>query len=189
MDSKKFKKVNKDAPKLKHKKKKTQIHYGNIFKLLIIILVVILGFSMLSTIIGNYKLPDNAELIYPSQFNFTPYGYEWNKDLYGYCIAEDANDSQSRYYFTLSQMAALADYSDNSFNYSRGLYVNYTYDERYNVIVVDRIFDSNKNEIVKFNYDEYDFSKNARFLCRNSSYCTDDFGFTPEEYADSIFTK
>lgn len=191
MDSRKFKKRKiENTPKIKHKKKKTKINYGNIIKLVLVVLIIFIAGSTVITMIQDSNLPQNAEVIYPSQFNFTPYGYEWNNQLYGNCRASDSNDSEEYYYFTLEQMAALAYHSKNTYNYSDGIYINYTYDENNGIKVVDSMCDNDKNKILKpINYDIYDFLENSRFLGRNSEYCTDDFGFTPEEYADSIFNS
>lgn len=188
MDSRKFKKINKDnSPKLRHKKKKTIINYKMIILIAAAILLVFIVGSAVFTMIQNSNLPENGEIIYPTQFNFTPYGYKFNNELYGNCLATNSNNSEDYYYFTLEQMSALAYHSKNSFNYSEGIYINYTIDENNGIKIVDKICDKDKKTIMKpASYDQYEFSQNARFLARDSEYCTDDFGFTPEEYADSI---
>lgn len=191
MDSRKFKKMNKDnSPKLKHKKKKTKINYIMIIKVVLIILTLFIVGSIIFTFIQDSNLPANSEVIYPTKFNFTPYGYKFNNTLYGNCLTTNSNNSEDYYYFTLEQMAALAYHSKNSFNYSEGIYINYTIDENNGIKIVDKICDKDKKTIMKpAKYDAYEFSENARFLGRNSQYCTSDFGFTPEEYADSIIQE
>ncbi|WP_323736077.1 hypothetical protein PXD04_09355 [Methanosphaera sp. ISO3-F5] len=191
MDSRKFKKINKDnSPKLKHKKKKTKINYINIIKIILIVLVIFIAGSTVLTWIYDANVPGNAEVVYPTQFNFTPYGYDFNNQLYGNCMVKDSNNTTSYYYFTLEQVAALAYHSKNTFNYTSGIYINYTYDEKSNVKVVDKMVDKDKKIIrLPNNYDLESFKQNSRFIGRESQYCTDDFGFSPKEYADSTFQK
>ena len=191
MDSRKFKKTNNDrTPKLKHKKKKTRINYWVIIKYLIIIFIIFMVGSTVFTMMRDSNMPSNAEVIYPTKFYLTPYGYEWNNQLYGNCTATNSNNSTDNYYFTLEQMAALASHSDNTYNYSNGIYINYTIDEKSGVKVVDKMVDMDKKTIRKpANMDMLKFSENARFISRESPYITSDFGFTSKEYQDSVFNN
>ena len=170
---------------LKHKKE-TKVNYKNIIIFCAVLLaIVIMSISTIS-LIQKSHIPEDAELIKPVGFNLTPYGYEWNNQLYGEAIVTDENGTNSSYYFSLNQMAALASASDNTFNYTDGIYVTYNYSK--NRKIVSHIYSSDGKEIIKpDNFDEYDFVTNARFLGRESPYCLDGFGFTAEEYKNSIF--
>lgn len=174
-------------PESKHKKEK-KVNYKNILILASIILTLIVMVIFGTSLIQKSNIPQDAELIKPVGFNLTPYGYEWNKDLYGKAIVTDEKGTNSTYYFTLTQMAALASHSDNSFNYSDGIYVTYNTNNSDNVKIVENIYTTNGIKIIKpKNYDEYEFISNARFSGRESPYCFDGFGFTEEEYKNSIF--
>jgi len=183
MDSKKFKKVKKVQ---KHKRKR-RITYNKKYILYFIISIIFIG--LIIGFIGgiNTRMPDDRELIKPQIFDFTPYGYDFNKNLYGYCNATDEYGNTRTYYFTLEQMAALYKTSDGSFNFSDGIYVslnNTTSD--YNVVA--NVYRKNGVRIIKPNdYNEYEFAENARFLGRNQTYCARGFGFTNDEYKNSYF--
>ena len=170
---------------LKHKKE-TKINYRNILILCAVLFAIIFMLVFTNSLIQKSNIPEDAELIKPVGFNLTPYGYEWNNKLYGEAVVTDENDTNSTYYFSLNQMAALASASDNTFNYTNGIYV--TYNTSRNRKIVTNIYSLNGKEIIKpDDFDEYDFLTNSRFLGRESPYCLEGFGFTAEEYKNSIF--
>lgn len=171
----------------KHKKEK-KVNYKNILIFCSILLALIVMGIFGTNLLHKSMMPEGTELIKPVGFNLTPYGYEWNNTLYGKAIVTDENGTNSSYYFTLNQMAALAEDSNNKFNYSDGLYVSYNRNNSKNIKIVDHIYSSNGKEIIKpDNFDEYEFIANARFYGRESPYCLDGFGFTEEEYKNSVF--
>ena len=153
----------------KHKKEK-KVNYKNILIFCSILLALLL-------------------LLYKTNsITFEVVHYMVDNTLYGKAIVTDENGTNSSYYFTLNQMAALAKDSNNKFNYSDGLYVSYNRNNSKNIKIVDRIYSSNGKEIIKpDNFDEYEFIANARFYGRESPYCLDGFGFTEEEYKNSVF--
>lgn len=150
-------------------------------------MIIIVAGVIICFIGGNNNIPEDTQLIHPEIFDFTPYGYEWNKDLYGYCNATDEDGNTHTYYFTLEQMAALYKSSGGTFNFTDGIYVtvNNTSTD-YNVVT--HIYKKNMAQIIKPNdYNEFEFAKNARFLGMNQTYCARGFGFTTDEYNDSSF--
>lgn len=170
---------------IKHKKE-TKVNYKNIIIVCVVLLAIIIMGAFATSLIQKSNIPEDAELIKPIGFNLTPYGYEWNNKIYGEAIVTDENGTNSTYYFSLNQMAALASASDNTFNYTDGIYVTYNYSN--NRKIVSHIYSLNSKEIVKpDDFDVYDFLTNARFLGRKSPYCLEGFGFTAEEYENSIF--
>ena len=186
MDSRKFKKVNKENQQHKrHRKRRTT--YNKKYILYFIMFIIFAG--IIIGLIGGITndVPNDTVLIKPEIFDFTPYGYTWNNNLYGYCNATDEYGNTRTYYFTLDQMAALYKSSDGTFNFTDGIYVtvnNTTTD--YNIVT--HIYKKNKAEIIKpYDYNEYEFAENARFLGRNQTYCAEGFGFTTDEYKDSSF--
>lgn len=168
-------------------KKDNQINYGKLLGMCAVLIALIVLGIFAGTLMQQSAIPEDAQLIKPVGFNLTPYGYEWNNHLYGEAITSE-NATNDSYYFTLRQMAALASYSDNSFNFSDGLYVSYNTNNSRGLKVVEHIYDKSGKEIIKpDDFDEYDFVTNARFLGRNSPYCLEGFGFTKEEYENSVF--
>ena len=152
-------------------------------------LVVVCGVvTVLASSLHFGSVPEGAVLVYPSEFNLTPYGYDWNKDLYGYCDGVDESGSRVRYYFTLEQMAALYKRSHESFNFSDGIYVTLSNESDSRARIAGRVYNSRGHELVKpYDFDEHKFLEDARFIGRNNSFCSRGFGFTPQEYRDSSF--
>lgn len=172
-----------------HQKRKSdkQINYSKIMGIGAVIVVLIVLGLFAGTLIQTSSIPQDARMIKPVGFNMTPYGYDWNNQLYGEAITTE-NATNDSYYFTLNQMAALASASDNTFNFTDGIYVLYNTNNSRGIKVVEHVYDSKGNEIIKpDDFDEYDFVSNARFTGRNSPYCLEGFGFTKEEYESSIF--
>ena len=183
MDSRKFKKTRK---KQRHKKKK-KITYNK--KYIISIILIIISITIVIGLIGGLvnRIPEDSQLIKPEIFDMNPYGYEFNKDLYGYCNATDENGNTRTYYFTLEQMAALYKSSGGTFNFTDGIYVSIN-NSTSNYNMVDTIYKKNGVQIIKpVDYNEYEFAENARFLGRNQTYCAEGFGFTTDEYKSSSF--
>jgi hypothetical protein len=206
LDSSKFKKIENNTPKNKkskrknnHKKtlnknneyiKRKEHKKSNNKKIISIIglllLLVIAGLFVGNAIFNSYVMGD-AVLIKPTGFNLTPYGYSWDNEIYGYAIATDENGTQSTYYFTLDQMAALASESSNTYDFSDGIYVSYNNNNSKNYNLVSNIYKKNGDEIVKpAGFDTYNFVSNARFIGKESDYCMEGFGFTEKEYKDSV---
>lgn len=184
MNSKKFKKMDKNK---KHSRRRKKITYNkkNIAYLIMTIIIITAFIGLIGGIIN--RIPEDTELIKPEIFDFNPYGYDWNKDLYGYCNATDEYGNMRTYYFTLEQMAALYQSSDGTLNFTDGIYVsvnNTTSD--YNIVT--NIYKKNGGKIVKSNdFNEYEFAENSRFLGRNKTYFARGFGFSNDEYRDSYF--
>lgn len=183
MDSKKFRKVNVNK---KHKRRK-KVTYNK--KYIIYLIMITIAITVIMGLIGGliFRVPEDTELIKPEIFDMNPYGYEFNKDLYGYCNATDENGNTRTYYFTLEQMAALYTSSGGTFNFTDGIYVavnNTT--SSYNMVT--DIYKKNGAKIIKpHEYNEYEFAENSRFLGRNQTYCARGFGFSTDEYNDSEF--
>ncbi len=177
-----------EKPYKKEKHKKTEINYKTIISVAILLLILLAVIISTYNLVQKSTMDPDAELVKPVGFNLTPYGYKWNKELYGMCIAENENNTNSTYYFTLEQMAALASDSSNTFNYTDGLYLSYNTNNSDGVKIVQHIYKTNYKEIKKpENFDEYSYVTNARFLGRESPYCFEGFGFTQEEYKNSVF--
>jgi len=84
-------------------------------------------------------------------------------------------------------MAALYKSSGGTFNFSDGIYVTLNNTTGNNNIVT-HVYKKNRAEIIKpYDYNEYEFAENARFIGMNQTYCARGFGFTTEEYNDSSF--
>lgn len=185
MDSRKFKKVNKQSQYHKNRRRKKRTY--NKKYILYFIMIIIVSGVIIGVLGGNNSIPEDTKLIKPVIFDFTPYGYDWNKELYGYCNATDENGNMHTYYFNLDQMAALYKSSGGTFNFSDGMYVTVNNTTGNKNIVTD-IYKKNRAEIIKpYDYNEYEFAKNARFIGMNQTYCARGFGFTTEEYNDSSF--
>lgn len=152
-------------------------------------LVVVCGVvAVLASSLHFSSVPEGAVLVYPSEFNLTPYGYDWNKDLYGYCDGVDESGSRVRYYFTLEQMAALYKRSHESFNYSDGIYVTLSNESDSRARIAGKVYNSRGHELIKpYYFDEQKFLEDARFIGRNNTFCSKGFGFTAQEYRDSSF--
>ncbi|MBO7719352.1 MAG: hypothetical protein J6S29_04275 [Methanosphaera sp.] len=183
MDSRKFKKVTVH----KKDKRKKKITYNK--KYIVYLIMTLIIITVFTGLIGGiiFRVPEDSQLIKPQVFDFHPYGYEFNKDLYGYCNATDEYGNTRTYYFTLEQMAALYQSSGGTFNFTDGIYVSLdNTTSSYNV--VDNIYKKNGAKIIKpQDYNEYEFAENARFLGRNNTYCARGFGFSNDEYNDSVF--
>lgn len=171
----------------KRKKSDKQINYAKILGVCAVLIALIAIGLFAGTLIQTASIPNDAQLIKPVGFNLTPYGYDWNNQLYGEAVVSQ-NATNDSYYFTLNQMAALASASDNTFNFTDGIYVSYNTNNSRGVKVVEHVYDAKGKEIIKPDkFDEYDFVSNARFTGRNSPYCLEGFGFTKEEYESSVF--
>ena len=183
MDSKKFRKVN--VNKNHHIRKKITYNKKYIVYLIMAVMIITVFMGLIGGLI--YRIPDDTELIKPEIFDFHPYGYGWNKDLYGYCNATDEYGNTRTYYFTLEQMAALYQSSDGTFNFTDGIYVSVNNSTTsYNMVT--QMYKKTGAKIIKpTDYNEYEFAENARFLVRNNTYCARGFGFSNDEYNDSIF--
>jgi hypothetical protein len=183
MDSRKFKKVKKTKT---HKRRK-KITYNK--KYIVYLIMITIGITVVMGLIGGLmnRIPEDTELIKPQVFDMNPYGYEFNKDLYGYCNATDEDGNTKTYYFTLEQMAALYTSSGGTFNFTDGIYVSLN-NTTSNYNMVDNIYKKTGSKIIKpYDYNEYEFAENARFLGRNQTYCAKGFGFSTDEYNDSSF--
>lgn len=168
-------------------KRDSQVNYKKLIGMCAVLLALIALGIFTGSLIQQSAVPEDAQLIKPVGFNLTPYGYEWNNQLYGEAITTE-NGTNDSYYFTLRQMAALASDSDNTFNYSDGIYVLFNTNNSMGVKVVEHIYDRGGHEIIKPDtFDEYDFVSNARFNGRKSPYCLEGFGFSKEEYENSVF--
>lgn len=169
------------------KRSDNNINYSKLLGIGAVIIVLIVLGLFAGTLIQTSSIPEDAQLIKPVGFNMTPYGYEWNNQLYGEAVTTQ-NSTNDSYFFTLNQMAALASASDNTFNFTDGIYVSYNINNSRGVKVVERVYDSKGKEIITpEDFDLYDFVSNARFFGRNSPYCLEGFGFSQEEYENSVF--
>ena len=169
------------------KENRSWINLKTIGILVLIILLIGIGFVAINSMgqISVSTLPSNAVIIYPTQFDYKPDGFYFDTSLHGFVIAGDGNATQSAYYLTEDQILALAYYSNNTFDYSKGIYVTYkTESAIYNdVNVVTHMYFEDGTEMkIPDDYDSSYFIKNSIKIGSNSNYCTKSFGYSGDDY-------
>lgn len=161
------------------------------FKVIAVVIVILalLGIGAFTALnmlndISYSSLPSDAVLVYPSDFDFKPDGYYFDDSLCGSLVGTNENGTQL-YFLTKEQVFALAYNSNNTFNYSDGIYVTYkTESSIYNDInVVNNIYLENGKQLsVPENYDSTSFIKNSKNIASKTKFCSKTFGYSGDDY-------
>ena len=173
-------------PKQDKKKKRSGINLkiiGVIFLIIIVGLVAFMSINMFDDV-SYSALPGDAVLVYPSDFDFKPDAYYFDSTLYGNFVGTNENGTQS-YFLTQEQVFILAYNSNNTFNYSNGIYV--TYDKESTVyndinVVKDIYLEDGTRLSVPDDYDSDTFIKNSKKIASNTKFCTKTFGYSGDDY-------
>ena len=171
----------------KNEKKEKGTSKLAIFGIIILILLIIgVGWTSINMLnhMSYSSLPSEAVLVSPSEFDYKPDGYFFDNTLCGNFVGTNQNGTQT-YFLTQNQIFALAYNSNNTFDYSEGIYVTYKReDSLYNGInVVKKMYFADGTEIkIPDGYDGSSFVNQSISIGSNSAYCLNTFGYSGEDH-------
>lgn len=150
------------------------------------ILVGLVGFSSYNLIsnMSFSNVPKDAVLLAANNFDYKPDAYYFDNSLYGNFVGTNENGT-STYFLTKDQILALAYNSNNTFNYSSGIYATYHKNSgMYNQInIIDSLYLPNGTQItLPEDFDVDSFNENSKQIASRSDYCTKTFGYTGDDY-------
>ena len=171
------------------RKKEKENNGGKLTIILILIAFIVVGiigflsYDMLTNMSFS-SIPNDAVLVAPNDFDYKPDAYYFDNSLYGNFVGTNENGT-STYFLTQKELLALAYNSNNTFNYSEGIYVTYHKNKgMYNEInIVDSLYLRNGTEIgLPEDFDVSSFNENSKQIASRSNYCTKTFGYTGDDY-------
>lgn len=168
------------------KKKNRGINFKAVGIILIILILLFVGYTSINMLkeVSHSSIPSNAVQLIPSDFDYKTDGYYFDNSLTGNFVGTNQNGTQT-YFLSQDQLIALAVYSNNTFNYSDGIYVTYKQESSiYNDInVVEAIYLNDGTQLtIPDDYDTSYFISNSKKIGSSSKYCTKSFGYSGEDY-------